>query len=56
MPWKPWVLAAAVCLSLATVVDGGVTIVKTKDGDGVNFPQVGKSIKVCVGVCACVRM
>ena len=28
--------------------DAGVTIETIKEGDGVNFPTVGKSIKVCI--------
>jgi len=38
--------AVALLICLAAAVDGGVTIETHKEGDGVNFPTVGKSVNV----------
>jgi hypothetical protein len=39
-----WILVFAAVL--VTAVDAGVTIETHKEGDGVNFPTVGKSVTV----------
>ena len=43
-------VALVACCALA-VANAGVTIHKSKEGDGVNFPTVGKSIKVRASRC-----
>ena len=47
MASKAWLLAVVAGLLVAWA-DAGVTIETQKEGDGVNFPEVGKSIKVSV--------
>ncbi len=39
-------MAALVACCVVAVANAGVTIDKIKEGDGVNFPKVGKSIQV----------
>ena len=39
-------LLAIVACCVVAVANAGVTIDKSREGDGVNFPTVGKSIKV----------
>jgi hypothetical protein len=43
-----WVLALLALVLYVGRADAGVTIETIKEGDGVNFPTVGKSIKVCI--------
>ena len=45
MQRRGWMVALVACCMVA-VANAGVTIDKIKEGDGVNFPKVGKSIKV----------
>ena len=43
---RSWVFAIVAMVVYVGSVDAGVTIETVKEGDGVNFPTVGKSIKV----------